>query len=124
MRPGTPAWAADWGQQSVWEPVQSGPRSSSSLPSRADGDKLGEVRGRLLRGDFPELNSGSLASWSDLPSQAPSISCSLVPDGLFQIGPMILFVCACCRLKREALLEGRASSAVLRLQQDRRALGF
>ena len=35
--------------------------------SRADGDKLGKVKGRRLRGAFPERNSGSPASQSDLP---------------------------------------------------------
>lgn len=38
---------------------------------RADADKLGEVRGGLVRGAFPEPNSGSPASWSDLPSPGP-----------------------------------------------------
>lgn len=45
---------------------------------RADDDKLVEVMGRLLRGAFPELNSGSPASWSDLPSPGP---CSVLQPG-------------------------------------------
>lgn len=40
---------------------------------RADVDKLGEVRGGLVRGAFPEPNSGSPASWSDLPSPRPPL---------------------------------------------------
>lgn len=61
--------------------------------SRADGDKLGKVKSRRLRGAFPERNSGSPASRSDLPTpppppapQGPAVSCCPVLGGLFQIG--------------------------------------
>lgn len=47
---------------------------------RADGDKLGEVRGRLLRGAFPESKAGSPASWSDLPSPGP---CSVLQPSVY-----------------------------------------
>lgn len=75
MRPGTPAGEADRGQQPVWELAQGSPHSFSP---GADGDKLGGVRGGLLRGAFPELNSGSPASWSDRPSPGP---CSVLQPG-------------------------------------------
>lgn len=58
--------------------------------SRAAGDKLGKVRGRLLRGAFPEPSSGSPDSWRDLPPTlhpgTRAISCCPVLKGLFPVG--------------------------------------
>lgn len=56
------------------------------LPPKADGDKLGEVRVGLLRDAFPELLPDRVTS----PLQTLVLSCSPVPDGLFQIGALIL----------------------------------
>lgn len=62
---GTPAMATDPGSVACLGACPERP-TLLFLPG-ADGDKLGEVRGRLLRGAFPEPNSGSPASWGDPP---------------------------------------------------------
>ena len=92
--------------------------------SRADGDKLGKVKGRRLRGAFPERNSGSPASQSDLPTLHPrQLPRALLSPAVQCLGGFSRLdhhsVCLCLhRLKTEAVFEGRASSEVLLGQRD------
>ena len=67
--------------------------------SRADGDKLGKVKGRRLRGAFPERNSGSPASRSDLPTLHPrQLPRALLSPAVQCLGGVFQIVSSICLL--------------------------